>query len=218
MARTQKLTDQSVRRLSTPIDREVEYADALVPGLYVVVWPSGVKAWCLRYRITETARGGTRTRRTRRMVFERFPGMNVAAARKAARALLERVEEGVDPAEERRQGRSTAALEPITNSYPDVARRFVKLHGQARLRSWQEQARFLGLKPNPRPPFEKQLVTIPGGLAERWANRELASIGRAEIVKVLDDIVEAGRGTTANRTRAALSKFSTGQQTAAPTA
>ena len=55
----------------------VEIPDAVVPGLYLIVQPTGVKSWAVRYRVG---------RRTRKLTFPgRYPVLSLAKARDAAR-------------------------------------------------------------------------------------------------------------------------------------
>jgi len=68
----------------------VEIPDAVVPGLYLIVQPTGVKSWAVRYRI------GCRTRKL--TLPGRYPVVSLAKAREAARTALESVTAGEDPA------------------------------------------------------------------------------------------------------------------------
>jgi integrase len=83
------LTDRVVHQTKARGAR-LEIADALVPGLYLIVQPSGVKSWAVRYRIG---------RRTRKLTLPgRYPVLSLVKARQAARSALEGVTEGQDPA------------------------------------------------------------------------------------------------------------------------
>ena len=46
----QTLTDLTVKRIR-PTDSRVEYPDSVVPGLRLIVQPSGAKSWALRTRV-----------------------------------------------------------------------------------------------------------------------------------------------------------------------
>jgi integrase len=50
----------------------------------------------------------------------------------------------------------------------------------------------------------KAFIAAEGGLAARWRGRRLADIRRAEIIAMLDDVVDSGRPVAANRMLAAL--------------
>ena len=44
------LTVQSVERFKPDRNRRLELPDGLLPGLYFVLQPSGVRSWAVRYR------------------------------------------------------------------------------------------------------------------------------------------------------------------------
>jgi integrase len=88
------LTDRSVQQMKPKVSR-IEVADAVLPGLYLVVQPSGVKSWAARFRL----RG-----RSRQLTIGRFPAVGLKAARDATRKALESVSLGADPSVVKRQG------------------------------------------------------------------------------------------------------------------
>jgi integrase len=89
------LTDRVVAQAKSGAAR-VEIADALVPGLYLVVQPTGVKSWAVRYRVGD---------RTRKLTLPgRYPVLPLAKAREAARTALESVTVGEDPAAAKQAG------------------------------------------------------------------------------------------------------------------
>ena len=89
------LTDRVVQQAKAGAAR-VEIADAVLPGLYLIVQPTGVKSWAVRYRVGE---------RTRKLTLEgRYPVLSLAKARESARTALESVADGKDPAAAKRVG------------------------------------------------------------------------------------------------------------------
>src|SRR5262249_4181115 len=69
----------------------IEIPDAVLPGLYLIVQPTGAKSWAVRYRIG---------RRTCKLTLTgRYPVLSLAKAREAARAALESVSAGKDAPE-----------------------------------------------------------------------------------------------------------------------
>ncbi len=89
------LTDRVVQQ-AKPDRARVEIPDAVVPGLYLIVQPTGVKSWAVRYRLGH---------RTRKLTLPgRYPVLSLAKARDAARTALESVTEGDDPAATKRAG------------------------------------------------------------------------------------------------------------------
>ena len=89
MAKT--LTGSAVDKVKPGSVRR-EIPDKLVPGLYLVVQPSGRKSWAVRYRFGK---------RTRKFTLKGFH--NLAKARELARTALVNVSQGRDPALESSQ-------------------------------------------------------------------------------------------------------------------
>jgi integrase len=89
------LTDRVVQQAKAKNAR-VEIADAVLPGLYLVVQPTGAKSWAVRYRM------GARTRKL--TLPGRYPVVSLAKAREAARLALESVTAGADPAAAKHAG------------------------------------------------------------------------------------------------------------------
>src|SRR6185295_1124931 len=62
------------------------------------------------------------------------------------------------------------------------------------------------------PADQKQLLSIDGGLADRWGKRHLGEITRRDVIALVDGIAdkiieEGGTGISANRTLAAIRKL-----------
>ena len=93
------LTTQSVARLKPDPHNRLEIADALLPGLYLVIQPSGKKSWAVRYR-----HGG----QSRKLTLGGYPVFELAAARERAREALQAVAAGRDPATEKQEARRRA--------------------------------------------------------------------------------------------------------------
>jgi integrase len=89
------LTDRVVQQAKAK-EARVEIADAIVPGLYLIVQPTGVKSWAVRYRVGE---------RTRKLTLPgRYPVLSLGKARDAARKALESVSDGANPAAAKQEG------------------------------------------------------------------------------------------------------------------
>jgi integrase len=82
-----RLTDVTVAQ-AKPRAIRIEVADAIVPGLRLVIQPSGFKSWACRYRLG---------RRQVKLTLGPYPRLPLAAARTAARKALESVALGTDP-------------------------------------------------------------------------------------------------------------------------
>src|SRR5215204_5941428 len=93
------LTARSVEQ-ATPGPKVREIPDGALPGLYLVVQPSGTRSFALRYR---------HVGRTRNMTLGRWPAFSLGEAREAARVALRAVAEGRDPVAERRHAKQDAS-------------------------------------------------------------------------------------------------------------
>jgi integrase len=77
----------------------MEIADAVLPGLYLVVQPSGVRSFAVRTRING---------KPAKLTIGRWPLMDLASARETARAKLQAVGSGVDPRQAERRAKAEA--------------------------------------------------------------------------------------------------------------
>jgi len=187
------LTELAVKNTAPgPTRREIP--DRLLPGLYLIVQPSGKKSWAVRY-----ARGG----RSRKLTLGQYPVLGLAEARKQARAALIAVQAGADPAIEKKAARAKAANGE--DRFGPLVLLFVERHWKTKTRAWREQARLLGVVPAQDNP--DKLVFLNGGIAYRWQHYKISDIRKADIIATLDDIVNRGARVVANRTLAALRKF-----------
>jgi len=86
------LTDPFCKNVKPDATR-VEYADAKITGLYLIVQPSGRRSWAYRYRMG---------RRSRKITLGAYPGIGLQAARTIAGRASETIALGSDPAVARR--------------------------------------------------------------------------------------------------------------------
>jgi integrase len=105
-----KLTAKSVETIKPAADRQ-EIPDTLLPGLYLVVQPSGARSWAVRYR----HRG-----RTRKHTLGPFPRLDLKTARDLGARALRAAAAGTDPATEKR------AVQP--ESVEAVVAQFIERH------------------------------------------------------------------------------------------
>lgn len=177
-----------------------EIPDGLLPGLYLVVQPSGAKSWAVRYR---------HAGRPRKLTLGTLAALPLADARDAARTKLQEVAEGQDPALAKK-----AARDPDTvsrNSFESVTRLFIRRYAKPKNRSWAESARLLGLCEDK----SGNLIVIGDGddkkrapgPVKKWGPRPIQSIARRDVIELLDEIVDRGAPIVANRTLAALRKL-----------
>lgn len=110
------LTTASVEKLKPDLARRLELPDAVLPGLYLVIQPSGQKSWAVRYR-----HGG----RPRKVTIGPYPALDLAAARSHGRQALQLVSVGRDPGAEKvqakRQAREGDAAQDLVSGAVDTS-------------------------------------------------------------------------------------------------
>ena len=142
------------------------------------VTDKGRKSWSLFYRFNG---------RLRRFTIGAYPAIKPAQARREGITALERVRQGIDPAEEKRTRRSTPSPEAETFGalVQDYLDRHVKKNCAAV--TYTEAKR-----------------DLEGNVLPKWRGRPVASITRRDVIDLVDSIVARGVGIQANRTLARL--------------
>lgn len=113
-----------------------ELPDGYLPGLYLVVQPSGAKSWAVRYR---------HNGRTRKLTLGRYPVLSLADARDKAREALAVADAGDDPVAERRSRRDADTVAALVAD-------FIKRHASKK-RSGAQTERI----------FEREVLPLWGG-------------------------------------------------------
>src|SRR5262245_23437137 len=183
-----RLTPLSVRKLRAGKARR-EIPDATMPGLHLVIQPTGRRVWALRLRrpdgrSAKITLGPVDT--TNREVIDGAPVvgqlLTLAGARQLAAALHRERAMGRDVAAEavaakrRARGeRAAAAAGTFGRAVLDYIASMKK-----KLRRWQRSARMLGVDEN--------LELIRGGLAERWNTRSVGEISSHDIFFIVDEV------------------------------
>ena len=175
---TKKLTELFAERAPVPAVGRVEYFDAGFPGLALRVTEKGHKSWSLFYRFNG---------RLRRFTIGRHPAIKPGQARSEATSALERVRQGVDPAEEKRARRDKPS--PEAETFEALAQDYLERHVRknSATATYQEAKRDL------------EYNVLP-----KWRNRPIASISRRDATDLIDGLVERGVQIQANRTLARL--------------
>jgi integrase len=119
MARSEALTQAKVNKLAWHETTgrgghapECSYADGVVPGLSVVVRPSGHRSFRLQYRL-----GKGRSARKATVVIGSADRISLDEARKQARAILHAVADGRDPQAERRVERESVTVKSLADAF-----------------------------------------------------------------------------------------------------
>jgi integrase len=172
-----RLTVKNVEKMRPCADRR-EVPDGHMPGLYLVIQPSGARSWAVRYRHQGIPRKHT---------LGSYPAVDLKAARTLASKALRAVAEGRDPGREKILARAAKA-DSVDRIVEDFLERHV--HRSNRPRTAQETERLL-----------RQHV-LP-----RWRGRMVHEITRRDVLDILDRVVDGGAPIAANRALAAVRKF-----------
>lgn len=114
--RARELTAVEVRRLVAP----GWHAVGTVPGLGLRVSPTGTRAWVLRVTV------GTKRRE---IGLGAYPAVTLADAHAKARTVRAEVEQGIDPAEKRREIRSRLiAAQTVGMTFDQCAAAYIRAH------------------------------------------------------------------------------------------
>jgi integrase len=166
-----------------PAAERREIPDSGCRGLYLVVQPTGRKAWAVRYRFG---------RKTRKLTLD--GGLTLKAARKAATDALHELECGNDPGALKFEAQAKAeqvAADRKRDTVERLAEQFIERYAKQKTRptSWRQTEHvFHGL-------------VLPA-----WRGRPVHEIERRDIRELVESIA-VDRPIMANRALAHLSKF-----------
>jgi integrase len=193
-----RLNPLTVERTQPKASRQ-EIPDSVTSGLYFIVQPSGVKSWAVRYRFD---------RLSCKLTLGRYPALDLVAARDLAKAALENVDRGINPAVQKKAKRpartrseSGAAdaeaidikAEDLTRESPirDVWKGYLKVHLIPEATA-SSVARFTGI-------FEKHILPS-------WRDRPIAGLVKADALVVIDAALLRGQSAK-NSAITVLSSF-----------
>ncbi|MDC0114006.1 integrase arm-type DNA-binding domain-containing protein [Planktomarina temperata] len=176
------LTAKGIEAIKPDQFKRREIPDPALSGLYLVVQPSGVKSWALRYRFLT---------KTKKMTLGRWPLMGLVDARAAASEALAKRELGVDPVTAKKQAEAMRYDTQITehDSFRSLMEVYSKRH-LAKLKSGRVVRREL----------ERHAMKL-------WGDNDIRDISKRDVIDLLDTIAETGRIPTANRLRSYLAHF-----------
>lgn len=151
------LTDAAVRKYA-PHRQRREIPDTRAPGLYLIVQPSGVKSWALRFRRPDGRPGKLTLGRVDLGTEEPSdePAFGGALTLRAARELANRVDRerarGIDVIAQRQADKHRARAAEVDrskNTFLAAAMEFFRDHRVRKWRTlpreWRREARVLGL-------------------------------------------------------------------------
>jgi integrase len=189
-------------------------------SLFLVIEPSGHKAWQMRFRVP----GGRIGKLTLGAVdlngaeIEGEPvigqPLTLAAARQLAAQVHRERALGHDPIADHKaakQRQRTAVVEAAGNSFAAAAKEFIEKHASRKIRRWKERSRLLGYQPT-----ANGVDIIPGGLAQRWSDKPVNTIDGHDVHIIVAEVRERGApglerrsdGPTESRARAMLAALS----------
>lgn len=145
-------------------EKRYDVHDLHCPGLSVRVSPTGRRVFTTKFRFGLSQK---------RITLGIYPRMSLATAREKTMDILRLTDEGIDPTQRRR--RPDMKVET-------VCREFIRLHAQARNKSWREAERTI----------DRELVSVHG-------QRDIREIKKHDILEAMDAAIDRGSGYQANR-------------------
>ncbi|MBP2291067.1 tyrosine-type recombinase/integrase [Azospirillum rugosum] len=174
-----KLTTKVVENAKTPAPGvQIDLFDATLPAFGLRVGERR-KTWFIIYRF-----GG----KQKRLTLGHFPELLLGPAREAAGKALELVEAGKDPADEKASAQAVAAA-PV-ETFGTAAEDFLSKHA-ARHHKRPDQTRWF---------LDKYVLP-------KWRDQPVATIKKRDVLDLLDELVEQGKGQAANRVLDVLRKL-----------
>ena len=118
--------------------------------------------------------------RLRRLTLGTYPALTLADARSQATVAKQSVAQGEDPALQKQSAR-------IAPTVAELAEQYIARHAKPHKKSWRDDERLL----------HKEVIPY-------WGRRKAYDIKRADVIKLLDEIVERGAPVQANRVLALI--------------
>jgi integrase len=185
MAKAKRLTALQVEN-AKPDAVRVETPDAGCRGLYLVIQPSGSKGFAVRYRFAG---------KPRKLTLGPEPGaprLSLAAARKLTADALHKVENGIDPAKQKRDATAAshdAAATRAADTVEHLAAAFVDKYARPHTRTWKVTEAI----------FRREVL-------KAWKGRSVHDIDREHVENLIDRIAD-DRPIMANRVHSIVRKW-----------
>ena len=178
-----KLNEDIVKALPAPVtgNRVHYFPDAVIQGTKV---PSGFGVRVTKGGVKAFVLNYRADRIERRLTVGKYPDWSVLAAVKEARKLKQRIDRGEDPLADRRKVEAASR-----DTFANIMDEFFAREGDS-LRSAEPRKRML------------ERLVIP-----ELGNRDIGSIKRSEIIRLLDQIADTSGKVSANRIKAYASRI-----------
>jgi integrase len=179
-----RLTEEGVARLNPPASGQIDYFDAVMPGLVLRVNYGGAKVWRALHYIKKVDGNGKRTTTPTTFKLGRYPHLKLKEARESARQFL------IDP--------QKAMTRADDGSFRQVAENFIKRYVvQAEGRKTKHPLRS-------KPEIERVLKKY---IYPRWEHRPFREIGRSDVATLMDQIVDQNGARQADVCLAVIRKL-----------
>lgn len=172
------LTVKAIEAIKPQASRR-EIPDGGLPGLYLLVQPSGAMSWAVRYRSDN---------RPKKHTIGPYPAFSLAIAREEAGKVLRAISEGRDPAAERSE-RKARKLDLVEDAIDEFVRR--RVENKNRPNTVRERKRL----------FDKEVKPY-------WRGRAMRRITRLDVSKRVNEVADRAP-VMANRLLALLRLFFT---------
>ena len=190
-----RLTQLGIDRLRydeklAPPSGRIEIEDEACPGLVLRISPSQVKSFSVIYRVIGeggiSPAGRLLTGKQHRITLGATPPLELTAARRQAREILQAATEGRDLRIERREKN----LIRSTNTFEAVFARFMEIEIVPNVGAWRNVDGVL------------RRHALP-----RWAKTPVQDLRRSHVHELMDELVQSGRHGVAREVRKHLSRF-----------
>ena len=175
------LTDIQIKKLALPQSRK-ELPDGKIPGLYLILQPSGARSWAVRYRFAG---------QPKKLTLGPYPSIDLATARKRAQEALGDVAGGKDPAGAKKTARAARKAERETEEHrlDKVATAYVERYVKREVgAAWGREI--------------ERLFRVE--IRPKLGHKHIAAVTKSDVLDLLDAIVDRGSPITANRAFATL--------------
>jgi integrase len=191
------LTDAAIKKYVPSKERRRRIRDLKATGLFLIVEPSGTKAFEMRFRRPDLRPAKIRLGKYSEHEIEGDPVLGqrmltLAAARQLAAEVHRRRALGEDVIGEhkaQKRRRRTEVKDRENSSFGLALRDFVREYAQRKTRRWRDTARQFGLCYDASGKIAEE---IKDGLATRWGDKDVRAIDAADISTICHEAKRIG--------------------------